>query len=188
MPSPKDLTKYTQWKEKISKSKMGHISPRKGVILSDEIRKKMSESQRKNGNKPKNPFRWTGKKRKPFSDEWKKNISKAKHGCKKADTAYSFPTGNKHPNWINGALSERYGKDWTYILKRAIRERDNYVCQICKEVQKDKLFAVHHIDYNKKNCNPENLITLCNSCHSKTNANRNYWKEYFRETIEQITI
>lgn len=23
----------------------------------------------------------------------------------------------------------------------------------------------------------DNLISLCNSCHSKTNSDRNYWKE-----------
>jgi len=37
----------------------------------------------------------------------------------------------------------------------------------------------NHIDYNKKNCNPDNLITLCHSCHSKTNHNRNYWVKKF---------
>ncbi len=33
----------------------------------------------------------------------------------------------------------------------------------------------NHIDYNKKNSNLNNLITLCGSCHTKTNTNRNYW-------------
>lgn len=37
----------------------------------------------------------------------------------------------------------------------------------------------NHIDYNKKNCNPKNLITLCRKCHSKTNSNRDYWINYF---------
>jgi hypothetical protein len=37
----------------------------------------------------------------------------------------------------------------------------------------------NHIDYNKKNCNPNNLISLCNSCHSKTNFDRKYWINYF---------
>lgn len=43
-----------------------------------------------------------------------------------------------------------------------------------------KKHDVHHIDYNKFNCNPENLITLCKSCHVKTNHNRNYWINYFK--------
>jgi hypothetical protein len=30
------------------------------------------------------------------------------------------------------------------------------------------------------NCKDNNLITLCNSCHSKTNFNRDYWYSYFK--------
>jgi hypothetical protein len=30
-------------------------------------------------------------------------------------------------------------------------------------------------NYNKKNNVPDNLITLCNSCHTKTNWNRDHW-------------
>jgi 5-methylcytosine-specific restriction endonuclease McrA len=37
-----------------------------------------------------------------------------------------------------------------------------------------------HIDYNKKNCCPENLVTLCKRCHSKTNTNRGVWIEFFK--------
>jgi len=29
------------------------------------------------------------------------------------------------------------------------------------------------------NSNKRNLITLCTSCHSRTNFNRDYWKNYF---------
>jgi 5-methylcytosine-specific restriction endonuclease McrA len=67
---------------------------------------------------------------------------------------------------------EPYSVDWTTTLKISIRQRDRYTCQICGKQQGDNAFSVHHIDYNKQNCNPENLITLCNSCHSKTNYNR----------------
>ena len=38
----------------------------------------------------------------------------------------------------------------------------------------------NHIDYDKRNNDPKNLITLCHSCHSKTNYNRNYWINYFK--------
>lgn len=39
----------------------------------------------------------------------------------------------------------------------------------------------NHIDYDKKNCNSDNLITLCRVCHIKTNFNRSYWINYFKE-------
>ncbi len=34
--------------------------------------------------------------------------------------------------------------------------------------------SVHHIDYVKKNCGPENLITLCASCDSRANKDRKW--------------
>jgi len=45
--------------------------------------------------------------------------------------------------------------------------------------------SVHHIDYNKQNCDDFNLITLCKSCHSKTGFNREYWIEYFNDIMEE---
>ena len=35
-------------------------------------------------------------------------------------------------------------------------------------------------DYDKNNNKPENLISLCCSCHSKTNVKREYWIKYFQ--------
>lgn len=81
----------------------------------------------------------------------------------------------KNPCWRGGISYEPYMIDWNETLKRSIRERDHYVCKICS----CNGWVVHHIDYNKKNCNPNNLITLCKSCHQKTNFNRNYWLNYF---------
>ena len=100
----------------------------------------------------------TGKKRPLFSDEWKRHISKSHIGkcCRE-----------KHWNWRGGSSFEPYTTDWNNTLKRAIRERDHYSCQNCGKLQSDRAFDVHHKDGNKKNCNPDNLITLCHSCHSK---------------------
>lgn len=83
--------------------------------------------------------------------------------------------GEKHWNWRGGASLEPYPVGWTKTYKRRILERDNYKCQICHKKGK----TVHHIDYNKKNLNVRNLITLCHSCHSRTNYDRDYWQRYF---------
>lgn len=83
-----------------------------------------------------------------------------------------YKTWKNNPNWLWWITNSGYSVDWTMTLKRSIRERDKYTCQICWEQQWDKCHAVHHIDYNKHNCDPINLITLCNSCHMKTNTNR----------------
>ena len=84
------------------------------------------------------------------------------------------------PNWQGGLSFEPYSVDWTKTLKKSIRERDKYTCQICK---KEPATSIHHIDYDKKNCNPTNLITLCKSCHAKTNRDREYWLSYFSDSV-----
>jgi len=83
----------------------------------------------------------------------------------------------KSSNWKGGVSFESYPVEWTQTLKRAIRERDNYICQNCSQYGD----TVHHIDYDKKNCNPENLITLCRRCNSKVNFRREYWIEFFKQ-------
>lgn len=46
--------------------------------------------------------------------------------------------------------------------------RDNHQCQCCKGKSKDKVLNVHHIESRKTGGNaPNNLITLCESCHTK---------------------
>jgi 5-methylcytosine-specific restriction endonuclease McrA len=84
-----------------------------------------------------------------------------------------------HYNWQNGKSFEPYSVDWSETLKRSIRERDRYVCQLCGLPQGEEALNVHHIDYNKLNCNPDNLISLHRNCHTKTNHNRSNWIKFF---------
>ena len=84
--------------------------------------------------------------------------------------------GENNPSWIDGRSFEPYPREWTDELRKKIKSIDNYTCQLCGA---NSPLDVHHIDYDKKNCNPRNLITLCKNCHPKTNYNRKYWIEYF---------
>ena len=90
--------------------------------------------------------------------------------------------GNKNPNWRGGYSPAPYPKEFNDKLKELIRIRDNHTCQICgKRIVNGKhKLSVHHIDYDKTNCSLSNLISLCKSCHSKTNVRREYWKKYFK--------
>jgi len=93
--------------------------------------------------------------------------------------------GNKNPLWIEDRSLFIYPTEWTDILKEAIRKRDKYICQECGVHQDElegwnKKLDVHHVDYAKKNCDLNNLITLCRFCHIKTNYNREKWKKYFQ--------
>ncbi len=89
-------------------------------------------------------------------------------------------TGNKHPNWIENKI-RFYPLGWTKTFKEQIRYRDHYKCQICgcPEIENGRRLDVYHIDYDKENLDVNNLISLCHSCHMKTNTNRDYWTNYF---------
>lgn len=44
--------------------------------------------------------------------------------------------------------------------------RDGHICQCCKGKSKDKILNVHHIESRKTSSDaPNNLITLCETCH-----------------------
>ena len=71
---------------------------------------------------------------------------------------------------ISDALSkdqESYPSEWTSELKEEIRVRDNRQCQRCHtdETELRRKLDVHHIDGDKQNCQRDNLISLCQSCH-----------------------
>jgi len=96
----------------------------------------------------------------------------------------------KHYNWQGGISKEPYSQDWSQDLKDAIRKRDNYICQICTSKQEDLLtkLDIHHLDYDKENCNPDNLLSLCHSCHMKTNYHREKWITFFagRKKLKEV--
>jgi len=109
-----------------------------------------------------------------------------KHSKERKEKNRQSHLGDKHWNWQNGKSFEEYSIDWTDDLKESIRKRDNYICQECGIHQDElsgwnKKLDVHHVDYDKNNLNPNNLIALCRSCHTKTNYNRKYWIEYFKK-------
>lgn len=97
---------------------------------------------------------------------------------------YKWMNGSNSNGWQGGISFEPYSIEFNNQLKELIRQRDNYICQLCEIDQNGRKLDVHHIDYDKKNCLPSNLIALCNSCNSKVNANRQKWTKYFQEMIK----
>ena len=93
-------------------------------------------------------------------------------------------------NWQGGKSFEPYPLGWTKTFKEQIRYRDKHKCQLCGilEIECDRRLHVHHKDYDKTNINSDNLISLCNSCHTKTNWNRKYWLKFFKENSEKGNI
>lgn len=111
-------------------------------------------------------------------DKCSKEYHKRNEMIRREKISFAF-TGAKHPNWQGGQNQYR-GENWTH-QKFLTKKRDNYTCQCCgiSEKQAKKKYGngleVHHKkpylffnnDYLKAN-DLSNLITLCKSCHQKT--------------------
>lgn len=89
--------------------------------------------------------------------------------------------GNKNPNWKGGISCEPYCDVWLDKgFKESIKQRDGYKCMNPDCWGNTYRLSVHHIDYNKKNCDPQNLITLCTSCNARANFNRKWHTAWYR--------
>jgi hypothetical protein len=132
-------------KQKIRLKKLGRPSPMKGIkrydILGENNPSKRQEVRNKISIKVKKSFE-----RRPFGH-----------------------SGKYNPCYIDGRSFELYGEEWNNKLKEKIRKRDNHICQYCGISQDDltEKLIVHHIDYNKKNNNENNLVSVCRFCHAK---------------------
>lgn len=171
------------------KRKIGLIH--KGKILS--ITQKRLISKRNKGSKrtkeTKRKMSLSAMARLPDSEETRRKKGLVHKGKKFSDSrkkAMSLARkGSNCYNWQGGKSFEPYGVEFNNDLKELIRKRDNYKCRICNKKQTNRRHVVHHIDYNKINSDPKNLITLCISCHMKTNYNKNEWKKLLLKINEK---
>lgn len=90
--------------------------------------------------------------------------------------------GENGSNWQGGKSFEGYPMKFDRWLREDIRDRDGRMCRECNSMEIDLVekLQVHHIDYNKQNNDPGNLLSLCRSCHAKTNFNREDWITHFQ--------
>jgi len=117
---------------------------------------------------------------------WKDPEARVRHGA----ILKGKLAGDKHPAWLGGISRDPYGWEWNDELREEVRRRDGYGCQKCGVPQAEckRKLSVHHIDYDKKNNDPVNLLALCLSCHLKTNKNREHWTAFFREMMLKRAI
>lgn len=174
-------------------------SPLKGIKLSEERKRKISNGQ-------------LGKKRKQFTDEHKENLSKAKSNRKLDPTKYKETLLKMKSSHIGHPVSEntrrkllesqiggiwygnvkyydtpQYCEKWTSNLRERVRAFFNYQCAECGTLQNGTKLHIHHVWYNKKLCcddTPRSLVPLCASCHGKTHNDREYWSNHFQEMID----
>lgn len=153
---------------------------KKGQKLSDETRRKMSETRKRLGIKPPSPKgrvvsaetraklskAHTGRKGRPLTKAEKENLSKFWKGRRKPE---------EHWSWKGGISSENYKlrrsteyKQW----RTSVFERDKYTCQSCGVVG-GRLNADHikpFADYPELRFELSNGRTLCEPCHRKTDT------------------
>jgi len=135
----------------------------------------------------------TGLLGKKHSEETKRKIGESQRGSK-GNNFGKHPTletrikmsrpGEKNPQWLGGLSAKPYSLDWTVTLKKSIKERDGYLCQVCGS----EGTHVHHKDYCKTHNDPNNLITLCLPCHLKTNFNRVAWELFFTDVSAERVL
>lgn len=137
----------------------------KGVMRSEETKAKLS-------------LVWKGKKRPPFSEEWKRRISMT---CKlRGIKPNSSPEVHKQA----GLTRRNDGKprkskekqiwkgrsEWKE-WREAVFKRDNWICQQCGKTK--CILEPHHLQswakYPKLRFEISNGQTLCQECHRKTN-------------------
>lgn len=97
-------------------------------------------------------------------------------------------SGKNHPNWQGGVSFEPYCtifSDEEY--KQSLRDRDGNICLNCNktEDQEGRKLSLHHIDYDKMNCKPKNLVTVCISCNTKANTDREWHTEWYQRIMNK---
>lgn len=96
----------------------------------------------------------------------RKGHPKEKTTCSRSCSNTYFRSGDKNPNWNKNAYRSTC---FNYHEKK---------CVICDERH---IVEVHHLDGNKQNNDPNNLIPLCPTHHQ-------YWHSNHRHRIEQQVL
>jgi len=94
-----------------------------------------------------------------------------------------------NPN-ISGSQYQQGNQHGFWNTREYVLYRDGHKCQLCKGKSKDKILNVHHIVFRSHGGTdkPNNLITLCNSCHSPKNHKKGgilwQWMEQGKKVIK----
>lgn len=101
-------------------------------------------------------------------------------------------SGENSRFWKGGISFEPYCPKFNEDLRKRVRSFFNNECIICgrkKEDNNNKNLSVHHVSYDKMICcnnKPVLFAALCQSCHIKTNFDREKWEAILYRIINEI--
>ncbi len=148
------------------------------IVCSRECLSKYMSQQRLNENNP----AWIDNKEKRICERCGKEFEYTRRNLHKDQERVFCSLNCARNNGNNKEITNNLGSNYKYLfgfnkkLKNKIKKRDSYSCQLCGKTEE---LHIHHIDYNKKNNEENNLITLCRKCHNITNFNREFWTQVF---------
>jgi hypothetical protein len=100
-------------------------------------------------------------------------------------------SGENSSSWLGGISFEPYCPKFNNEFRERVRTYYDYKCVLCKKTQEQngKKLSVHHVNYQKNACCDEDIplyfVALCNSCHTKTNHDREKYRKLFEKMIEK---
>lgn len=178
-----------EWRAKLSAARKGQPS----YVRTDEWKAKMSVFQ--TGRK----HEWKSASTRPevaakIRNWWtpeRREAARVKGKAQAADTEWRLRiaealSGDKNPRWLGGVANSKYAPGFDKTLKRNTRTRDKHRCQLCGTTEKELGYRLtsHHIDYDKSNHDPLNLVSVCKRCNSLVNTNREVWEAHFSALLE----
>ena len=86
--------------------------------------------------------------------------------------------GPLNPNWTGGLSRLPYPWNFREVSALVIA-RDGGACQCPDCAGTDPRMTTHHINYDKQDCAPNNLIALCSACNSRANFGRERWQSFY---------
>jgi hypothetical protein len=116
----------------------------------------------------------------------KNRIENCRHNFCDSKCHHEWRTGENHHFWKGGISAEPYCQVWMdKEYKKDIKERDRWQCMNPCCLNNSIRLMVHHINYDKKDCSPQNLISICNSCNTIANHNREWHKSWYQAIMHK---
>lgn len=110
-------------------------------------------------------------------------VKKGALRCRKCASQFSVSAWNQ--SQAKTALSNRSALDTTARGRKLVRDQMGSACETCGGTTR---LHIHHIDKDPLNCNPANLMTLCEPCHNAWHARYDHYGDPRRHTFVDYDV